>query len=62
MYEELVTEEEALYVKDKGNLFILNSKNQVNSNNTIEYNSDSVEKLSKDEIRMKLKKQNLLYY
>jgi UDP-N-acetylglucosamine 4,6-dehydratase/5-epimerase len=59
MYEELVTEEESLYVEDKGNLFILNYENEINSSINFNYNSDSVEKLSKEEIRMKLKKQNL---
>ena len=51
MYEELMTDNEAPNAIDNGELFILNSKNQVNINNTIEYNSDSVDKLSKNQIR-----------
>lgn len=51
MYEELMTDIEAPYAIDNGELFILNSKNQVNPNITIEYNSDSVDKLSKNQIR-----------
>lgn len=51
MYEELMTEEEALYAVDDGELFILNSKKELNQFNGFEYNSDSVEKLSKDQIR-----------
>ena len=58
MYEELVTEDEALYVEDKGNLFILNSKKKIYSGEKFYYDSDSVEKLSKDEIRMELSKFN----
>ena len=50
MYEELMTADESLYAIDDGELFILNSNNQVNLNNTMEYNSDYVDKLSKDEI------------
>jgi UDP-N-acetylglucosamine 4,6-dehydratase len=53
MYEELVTEDEAFYVEDKGNLFILNPTNKINSS-SLNYNSDSVEKLSKREIREKI--------
>lgn len=51
LYEELMTDNETPYAIDNGELFILNSKNQVNPNNTIEYNSDSVDKLSKNQIR-----------
>jgi UDP-N-acetylglucosamine 4,6-dehydratase len=51
LYEELMTDNETPYAIDNGELFILNSKNQVNLNNTIEYNSDSVDKLSKNQIR-----------
>ncbi len=36
MYEELMTDNETPYAIDNGELFILNSKNQVNLNNTIE--------------------------
>jgi UDP-N-acetylglucosamine 4,6-dehydratase len=56
LYEELVTKDEALYVKDKGNLYILNSKNKIYSGEKFSYDSDSAEKLSKDEIRMELSK------
>lgn len=52
MYEELMTEDEALCAVDMGKLFILNSKINMDSCETIEYNSDTVEKLSKDEIRL----------
>ena len=58
MYEELVTEDEALYVEDKGNLFILNSKKKIYSGEKFYYDSDSVDKLSKDEIRVELNKFN----
>lgn len=51
MYEELVTEEEAFYLKDKGNFFILNSEKKINFDNEFNYNSKSVEKMSKEEIR-----------
>lgn len=51
MYEELMTEDEALCAVDDGRLFILNSKKEVNPDNGFEYNSDSVEKLSKDQIK-----------
>jgi len=51
MYEELMTADESLYAIDDGELFILNSNNQVNLNNTMEYNSDYVDKLSKNQIR-----------
>ena len=50
MYEELMTADESLYAIDDGELFILNSDNQENLNNTMEYNSDYVDKLSKDQI------------
>lgn len=50
MYEELMTADESLYAIDDGELFILNSNNQENLNNTMEYNSDYVDKLSKDQI------------
>ena len=50
MYEELMTADESHYAVDDGELFILNSNNQENLNNTMEYNSDYVDKLSKDEI------------
>ena len=51
MYEELMTDNETPYAIDNGELFILNSKNQANHNNNIEYNSNSIEKLSKNDIR-----------
>ncbi len=50
MYEELMTADESHYAVDDGELFILNSNNQENLNNTMEYNSDYVDKLSKDQI------------
>ena len=50
MYEELMTAEESIYAIDDGVLFILNSNSQENLNNTMEYNSDYVDKLSKDQI------------
>lgn len=50
MYEELMTADESIYAVDKGELFILNSKIHGNINNTMEYNSDYVEKLSKEQI------------
>jgi FlaA1/EpsC-like NDP-sugar epimerase len=56
LFEELVTKDEAMYVEDKGNLFILNSKNKIYSGEKFSYDSDSAEKLSKDEIRMELRK------
>jgi FlaA1/EpsC-like NDP-sugar epimerase len=51
MYEELMTEDEALYAVDKGELFILNYNNENNEDNKFIYNSKNVEKLSKEEIR-----------
>ncbi len=51
MYEELMTAEESLYAIDDGELFILNSENQENLNKTVEYNSDYVDKLNKDQIK-----------
>ncbi len=51
MYEELMTADESQYAVDDGGLFILNANNMENVNNNMEYNSDYVEKLSKDEIR-----------
>ena len=50
MYEELMTADESIYAIDDGELFILNSNSQENLNNTMEYNSDYVDKLSKDQI------------
>jgi len=50
MYEELMTDSETYYAVDDGELYILNSNNQVNFDNNIEYNSNSVEKLSKNQI------------
>ncbi|MBP2044984.1 UDP-N-acetylglucosamine 4,6-dehydratase family protein [Methanobacterium aggregans] len=55
MYEELMTEDEALCAVESAKLFILNSKIDTDSCEAIEYNSDTVEKLSKDEIRMIIK-------
>ena len=52
MYEELMTEDEALCAVDEGKLFILNSKKEVNPDNGFEYNSDSVNKLSKSQIEL----------
>lgn len=51
MYEELMTADESLYAIDDGELFILNSNNQENVNNTMEYNSDYVDKLNKNQIK-----------
>ena len=56
MYEELVTQDEALNVEDKGNLFILNSKNKIYSGEKFYYDSILAEKLSKDAIRIVLNK------
>lgn len=50
MYEELITEEEAHYLKDRGNFLVLNSGKENYANHKLEYNSNSVEKLSKDKI------------
>lgn len=50
MYEELMTDSETYYAVDDGELYILNSNNQVNFDNDIEYNSNSVETLSKNQI------------
>ncbi len=50
MYEEPMTADESIYAIDDGELFILNSNSQENLNNTMEYNSDYVDKLSKDQI------------
>lgn len=50
MYEELMTDNETYYTIDNGELYILNSDNQVNFDNNIEYNSNSVQKLSKTQI------------
>lgn len=50
MYEELMTDNETYYAVDDGELYILNSNNQANFDNNIEYNSNSVEKLSKTQI------------
>ncbi len=58
MYEELLTKDEALCVEDKGNLFVLNSENNIYLGEKFGYDSDSIEKLSKDEIRMELNKFN----
>lgn len=51
MYEELMTEDEALCAVDDGKLFILNSKKGSNNENSFEYNSNYVEKLSKNQIK-----------
>lgn len=51
MYEELMTEDESLYAIDSDGLFILNSNGHENFTNTREYNSDYVNKLSKNEIK-----------
>ena len=53
LHEELVTEDEAFYVEDNGNLFILNPAKKINSG-IFDYNSNSAEKLSKSEIRAKI--------
>ena len=45
-----MTADESIYAIDDGELFILNSNSQENLNNTMEYNSDYVDKLSKDQI------------
>ncbi|UTB33101.1 MAG: polysaccharide biosynthesis protein [Methanobacterium sp. ERen5] len=50
MYEELMTDNETYYAVDDGELYILNSNKQINFDNNIEYNSNSVEKLSKTQI------------
>lgn len=50
MYEELMTDNETYYAIDDGELYILNSNNQANFDNNIEYNSNSVENLSKTQI------------
>ncbi len=51
MYEELMTVDELGYVVDKGDLFALNSEYHPNNDNKVDYNSDLVEKLSKEEIK-----------
>lgn len=51
MYEELMTEDEALCAVDDGKLFILNSKKESNDEKGFEYNSNYVEKLSTDQIK-----------
>lgn len=50
MYEELITEEEALYAEDKGDLLVLNSKKEFNRGINVNYNSNAVEKLSQEQI------------
>jgi len=55
MYEELMTADESLYAIDNGELFILNSNTHENVDNNMEYNSDYVDKLSKDQIKAILK-------
>ena len=51
MYEELMTADESLYAIDSDGLYLLNSNYQENLNNGIEYNSDNVQLLSKNQIR-----------
>ena len=51
MYEELMTADEALYAIDSDGLYLLNSNYQENLNNGIEYNSDNVQLLSKNQIK-----------
>jgi FlaA1/EpsC-like NDP-sugar epimerase len=51
MYEELMTADESLYAIDSDGLYVLNSNYQENINNGIEYNSDNVKLLSKNEIK-----------
>ena len=51
MYEELMTADESLYAIDSDGLYILNSNYQENLNNGIEYNSDNVQLLSKNQIK-----------
>lgn len=59
MYEELITEDEALYVEDKGEVLILNSKNKAHLGTNFNYNSNIVEKLSKEEIRLAIREELL---
>jgi UDP-N-acetylglucosamine 4,6-dehydratase len=53
IFEELITDDEVFCLEDKGDLFILNTTKVINSG-IHNYNSDSVEKLSKREIRAKI--------
>ena len=46
-----MTVDELGYVVDKGDLFALNSEYHPNNDNKVDYNSDLVEKLSKEEIK-----------
>jgi len=58
MYEELLTKDETLYVENKEDFYILKSKKTIYSCKKITHDSDSAEKLSKDDIRMELNKFN----
>lgn len=54
MYEELMTQEEAIYAVEKEDLFIINSSKEP-THNDIEYNSHTIDRLSKDEIKLILR-------
>ena len=58
MYDELLTKDETLYVENKEDFYILKSKKTIYSCKKITHDSDSAEKLSKDDIRMELNKFN----
>lgn len=55
MYEELVTDDEALYIQDKGDFLVLNTEKKIESGQYFNYNSNLVKKLSKEEIRIIIK-------
>jgi len=45
-----MTDEETIFAKDQGDLYIINSDKEANEDKIV-YNSDQAEKLSKEEIK-----------